>query len=374
MRITLLSTLYPFRGGMAQFNGSVYRELEKNNNIEGITFKRQYPNILFPGKTQYVTDQDVTADPIAAKQWLDSINPINWWLTARKIKKTKPDLLLVRLWMPFFGPCMGFVAKRMSKNTKVIAMVDNVIPHERRFIDMPFLKYFLKRTDAFVVMTEKVKDDLLKLKPDAKYVLTPHPIYCHFGKKMDKQDAQKQLKLQPNKKTIMFFGFIRDYKGLDLLLDAFDTLSDEYQLLIAGEPYGSFDKYQEQIEKNKNKDRIVKHVRYINDNEVSLFFSSADACVLPYKSATQSGITSIAYHFELPMIATNVGGLQEMVKNDITGKIIDKPDVRQIAKGIEEFFSFDQSIFVENIKKEKEKLSWKVYADKIIGLYSEIKD
>ncbi len=374
MHITILSTMYPFRGGIAQFNASLYREFEKNHQTTAITFKRQYPNILFPGKTQYVTEKDTTADPIPTKQWLDSINPINWLTTANKIKKLQPDVLIVRLWMPFFAPCLGFIAKKLSKNTQTIAILDNVIPHERRFFDIPFLRYFFKRTNAYIVMSEQVQNDLLKLKPNAKYKLSKHPLYNHFGKKLDKQEARKTLNLSPNKKTILFFGFIRDYKGLDLLINAFGELSDEYQLVIAGEPYGSFNKYTTLINNNPNKDRIHTYVRYINDNEVNTFFSAVDVCVLPYKSATQSGITSIAYHFELPMIATNVGGLKEMVKHNITGKIINNPNTNEITKGIEDFFAENTELFIDNIRKEKELLSWNVLVDNILELTEKNKE
>lgn len=372
MNIAFLSTMYPFRGGIAQFNASLYRELEKNNNVNAITFKRQYPNILFPGQTQYVTKNDNTADPIPAKQWLDSINPFNWIRTAKRIKKTKPDLLIMKFWLPFFAPSLGMISSILQKNTKSIAILDNVIPHEKRFLDMPLLRYFLKRINGFVVMSEKVKTDLLKIKPNAKYTFAPHPLYNHFGSIIEKNIAKQQLNLDTKKQTILFFGFIRDYKGLDLLIEAFDMLPNKYQLVIAGESYGSFDKYKKQIDKNTNKDNIITHVRYISDREVPLFFSAADVCVLPYKSATQSGITSIAYHFELPMIATDVGGLKEMVIDNITGKIIKPSCANEIKNGIESFFKSDLNIFIENIKKEKEKLSWKVFADKVLQLYSDI--
>lgn len=373
LKITLLSTIFPFRGGIAQFNAALFRELEKNNNIEAVNFKRQYPNILFPGKTQYVTAKDKNVDPIPSKKYLDSINPLNWVRTAKRIKKTKPNLLIVRFWLPFFGPCLGFISAFLKKNTRSIAILDNVIPHEKRFFDTPFLHYFINRIDAFVVMSEQVKKDLLSIKPNAKYIFSPHPIYDHFGEHINKKIARKKLNIDSKKHTLLFFGFIRDYKGLDLLIEAFSNLSEDYQLVIAGEAYGSFEKYKKQIAKNKNKERIFTHIRYISDDEVPLFFCSADVCILPYKSATQSGITSIAYHFELPLIATDVGGLKEMVINNVTGKIIETPSVKNIETGIQNFFSNNQtSYLIENIKKEKEKLSWKVFADNILKLYNEI--
>lgn len=371
MKISYLSTFFPFRGGIAQFNAALYREFEKNHDISAITFSRQYPNMLFPGETQYVTEQD-NVDEIDSKIWLDSINPISWIKTRKRIKKMSPDLILMKFWMPFFGPSLGAsIAKQ--KQTKRIAILDNVIPHEKRIIDMPFTKYFLKRTDAYIVMSEKVRDDLLQLKPEAKYKLVKHPLYDHFGDKIDKIEAREALGLDPNKKCILFFGFIREYKGLDLLIQAFNQLDDSFELIIAGEVYGSFDAYEKHIEVNKNKERIHKHVKYIGDKEVPTYFSAADVCVLPYKSATQSGITSISFHFELPMIATDVGGLKELIHHNKTGEIIPEVSVDAITAGLKSFFEGDKTqTYIENIRKEKTEMTWEYLAKQILDLYASI--
>ncbi|MFO7862653.1 MAG: glycosyltransferase [Salinivirgaceae bacterium] len=371
MKISFLSTMFPFRGGIAQFNALLYREFEKNHKVDAITFKRQYPEILFPGQTQYVTEND-NADKIETKQWLDSVNPISWLRTAKRIKKISPDLLLMKFWLPFFGPSLGYIASHLHKKTKTIAILDNVIPHEKRFFDMPFLRYFLKRIDGFIVMSEQVKNDLLILKPDATYEFQHHPLYDHFGKPLEQKEARQKLGIDPSKKTILFFGFIREYKGLDLLIEAFGNLNETYQLLIAGESYGSFEPYQKRIDANKNKSRIHPFVRYIDDGEVPLFFSAADVCVLPYKSATQSGITSIAYHFEVPMLATDVGGLKEMVIDGETGLIIDRPKTDAIQTGIETFFNSDTTTFANNIRNRKKELSWEALSNKIMVLYKRI--
>lgn len=371
MKINYLSTFYPFRGGIAQFNAALYRELEKQFDIDAITFKRQYPDILFPGKTQYVTEED-KPEIIDSQEILDSINPFNWISTARKLKKTAPDLLLMKFWLPYFGPSLGYVAKHIGKNTKSIAILDNVIPHERRFMDMTFIKYYLNRVDGFIVMSDQVKKDLLKLKPDAKFVYKQHPLYDHFGDKIGKTEALQKLHVDPQKKTLLFFGFIRDYKGLDLLIDAFGNLDDSYQLIIAGESYKSFDGYDKQITSNKNKERIHKHVKYISDEEVPYYFSAADVCILPYKSATQSGITSIAYHFDLPMLATRVGGLDEMVIENQTGKIIPSPTVSDIEKGITEFYNSNIEHFIDQIQQKKSELSWSSFAKAVIDLYNDL--
>lgn len=369
MRIAYLSTFYPFRGGIAQFNASLYREFEKQNEIKAFTFTRQYPDFLFPGKTQYVTN-DEKADNIPALKKLDSINPFTYLTTASEIRKFKPDLLIMKYWMSFFGPSLGTVAKKMLPETKVITILDNVIPHEKRFFDMPFTRYFLKQCDGFVAMSDSVKNDLLTLKSDARVILKSHPLYNHFGNKIEKSDACNLLKIHPSKKTILFFGFIRDYKGLDLLIDAFGGLNNDYQLVIAGETYGSFEKYQNQISKLPNRDNVFVFNDYITDEQVPVFFSASDVCVLPYKSATQSGITSISYHFDLPLIATDTGGLKESIIHNKTGLIVKEISVESIRTSINKYFQENLNhIFSPEIQKLKIDLSWENFAQTITDFY-----
>ncbi|MBI3239437.1 MAG: glycosyltransferase [Flavobacteriia bacterium] len=373
MKITFLSTLYPYRGGIAQFNANLYRELEKQEHtLQAVTFTRQYPNFLFPGETQLVTEKD-TVDPIPTKRWLDSINPFTYWSTARKIRQFEPELLITKYWMTFFGPSLGTVAKRMRKSTTRISILDNVIPHEHRFFDKPFNRFFLKHNDGFVVMSDSVLKDLLSLKPDAKYLRIDHPLYDHFGKQLDRAEACAKLGIDPSKKIILFFGFIRDYKGLDILLDATASLSDDYCVVVAGEVYGSFEKYEQQIIKLgiQNKLKLFNH--YIGDQEVPLYFSAADVCVLPYKSATQSGITSIAMHFNLPIIATDTGGLKELVQHEKTGLIVDQPDAVLLSESIKRYFDEGmKQAFAQNLEVEKAKHSWANFAAKLINFSKEI--
>lgn len=366
MRIAFLSTFYPFRGGIAQFNASLYRAFEKNHSVKAFTFTRQYPDFLFPGETQMVAEKD-KADKISSERILDTLNPFTFSSSANKIKKFAPDMLLMKYWMSYMAPSLGTVAKKVKKQSKVITILDNVIPHEKRFFDEAFTKYFLKQNNGFVVMSDPVKNDLLKFIPDAKYISHPHPLYNHFGSKSDSFEAKKKMNIPDGKKVILFFGFIREYKGLDLLIDAISKLTDDYHLVICGEVYGSFEKYTQQIDKLKVKNKISLHVRYISDDEVPLFFSSADVCVLPYKSATQSGITSIAYHFDLPLIATDTGGLKETVLHNKTGLIVNIPDSDLIAKAIENYFTQNLKVkFQDEIKLLKEKLSWDALANAIL--------
>jgi len=372
MKIAYLSTFYPFRGGIAQYNAALYRAFEKDNEIKAFNFKRQYPDILFPGSSQYVTPTDVI-DKTPSERVLDSINPISYLKTGLKIKNFQPTIMLTKFWMPFFAPSLGTVAYLNKKKTKNISILDNVIPHERRPGDISLTKFFLNQNHGFVVMSDAVKNDLLKLKPEAKYIYHPHPLFDHFGEKLEKSDARLKLNINPNKKVILFFGFIRDYKGLDLLIKAMKNTPEDYYLVIAGETYGNFDEYEKLITELGIASKIQLNVRYINDTEVPYFFSAADVCVLPYKSATQSGITSIAYHFNLPVIATDTGGLKEIVKHGETGLIVDKPDAQLINSSIKDFFNKDLAgQYEDNIKRYKADISWDHLAQKIISFYSEL--
>jgi len=363
MKIAFLSTFYPFRGGIAQFNALLYKALKKQgHDAKAFTFTCQYPNFLFPGKTQYVTEKD-RAIQIESEAVLSSVNPFSYGTTVRKILKWEPDVLILRYWMSFLAPSLGYVARKLrKKGVPIICIVDNALPHEPRFFDKPFARYLFRNIDGFIAMSEIVRKDILSLKPDATICFQPHPLYNHFGEKIESNEAKKQLGLDEKKKTLLFFGLIRDYKGLELLIDAFSLLDDQsYQLLIAGEAYGSFDKYQEQIEASKAKERIKVINRYIDDNEVPLLFSAADLLVLPYRSATQSGVVPVAYHFEVPCIVTDVGGLKETVEAPGTG-IVCSVDSQNIVNAIREAEKNGKEYYVSNIRKEKAKLSWENFA------------
>jgi len=366
MKITYLSTFYPFRGGIAQFNASLFRAFEHNNEIKAFTFKRQYPEILFPGKTQMVQEKD-NADKIPAQRILDTVNPFTYISTAKAINKEHSDILVMKYWMPFFAPALGYISGKVK--AKKIAIIDNAIPHEKHFYDAPLSRYFLNRCDGFVVMSDSVKKDLLSLKPNAKFIQHAHPFYDHFGALENVSEARKKLGIEPQSKVLLFFGFIRAYKGLDILLEAFKNASSDYTLVIAGEPYEDFSKYQPLIDELKKQGKkIVELVRYIEDHEVATIFSAADVCVLSYKSATQSGIASIAMHFEIPMIVTKVGGLPEEVENGKTGMVVDEVDGDSIWNAIEQYFSKSlKENFQQRIRETKEERSWKNLADRIVA-------
>lgn len=363
MKIAILSCFYPYRGGISQFNACLYDELSKTHIVKAFNFKRQYPEFLFPGKTQLVTADD-EAVPVESESLLDTANPFTYHSTYRAIRDWNPDVLIVRYWMSYFAPSLGYITRKMKKHCKVISILDNVVPHEQHFFDTPLTKYFLKGSNGSVTLCEAVSKDLLKIDPDMPYAVIQHPLYSHFGAKMGRDEAERKLGLAPGKKNILFFGLIRTYKGLDILLEAFGQLPEEYQLIIAGEPYGSFDSYQEIIDRIPGKDRISMNLKYIKDSEVTDYFSAADVAVLPYRSATQSGISSVSYHFEVPMIVTDVGGLKETIGDRGTGLVASECTPDAVRAEILKYFS-DPSIAqscIGNIRLEKERLSWKTFA------------
>ena len=368
MRIAILSCFYPYRGGISQFNASIFGELGKRHVVKAFNFKRQYPEFLFPGKTQYVTDTD-SAVPVESVSLLDTANPFSYARTAREIAAWKPDLLVMRYWMSWFAPSLGYVARRLKrKGCKVVSILDNVIPHEPHFFDKPFTRYFLSGQSGCVVMCEEVAKDLLEIRKDIPYTILPHPLYTHFGEKMDRAEAERALGLESGKKTLLFFGLIRHYKGLDILLEAFRSLGDDYQLVVAGEPYGSFAPYQEIIDSLPGKDRIRLVTEYIPDGEVSKYFSAADVTVLPYRSATQSGISSISYHFEVPMIVTAVGGLTETVGDRGTGLVAPEATPECVLQEIRRYFGDPQvrEDCIRHIRREKERLSWSTFCSGLV--------
>ena len=373
MKIAILSCFYPYRGGISQFNACLYGELSKEHIVKAFNFSRQYPDFLFPGKTQTVTADD-EAVPVESESLLDTANPFSYARTYRAIRDWKPDVLIVRYWMSYFAPSLGYITRRMKKHCKVISILDNVVPHEPHFFDAPLTRYFLKGSSGSVTLCEAVSEDLLRLQPDSRYTVIQHPLYSHFGEAMEREKAEEALGLAHGRKNILFFGLIRDYKGLDILLEAFRRLPDDYQLIIAGEPYGSFDKYQRIIDTIPGKDRISMNLKYIKDSEVSRYFSAADVVVLPYRSATQSGISSVSYHFEVPMIVTGVGGLKETIGDRGTGLVAKDGTPEAIYDEILKYFE-DPHIkedCIRNIREEKERLSWSTFARRLIEFIGQL--
>jgi glycosyltransferase involved in cell wall biosynthesis len=360
-KIVSVGPAHPLRGGIADFNERLSKAfIEDGDNVKIITFSLQYPNFLFPGKTQYSNSEK--PKDLDIEVCLNSINPLNWIRTANKIKKINPDLLIIQYWIPLMAPALGTLARIVKRNkfTKIIGVLHNINPHEKRFGDNILNKYFIKSADGFITMSKAVLKDLDDFDRNKPRVYNPHPIYDNFGSGISKNQALEELNLDKNYRYILFFGFIRDYKGLDLLLEAMADsriYDSNIKLIVAGEFYNNPEKYYQIIENHNLKDKIVLKTDYIADNEVGKYFSAADIIVQPYKTATQSGVTQIAYHFEKPMIVTNVGGLSEIVPDGKVG-FISEVNPKSVADCITKFYSDDIERFSANIAEEKKKYSW----------------
>ena len=360
--IVIVGPAYPLRGGLATYNQLLATKLqEQGHSVRIVTFSLQYPNILFPGKTQYSTD--IKPENIEIEVSLNSVNPLNWLSLGNTLRKEKPDLVIFRYWMPFMGPSLGTLGRiiRKNKHTKVVTIADNIIPHEKRFFDTPFTKYFVNSCDGFVTMSESVLEDLKQFDSTKPVAYNPHPMYESFGPQLDKADARKKLGLAENGKYLLFFGFIRKYKGLDILLRAFaDKRIQEsgIKLIIAGEYYDKPEEYQAIIEEHGLKKALVQANDFIPDSEVSTYFSAADMVVQTYKTATQSGVTQIAYYYHNPMLVTDVGGLAELVPHNKVGYAT-STDIKEIADAILDFYENKREAeFVENIKTERLRFTW----------------
>lgn len=373
MRIAYLSVFYPYRGGIAQFNAALFRALEKNHEVKAFNFSRLYPGFLFPGKSQYVDAND-KADNIPTLRILDSVNPLTYPRTAREILEYHPDLFLIQYWMPFVAPSLGSVAASVRRRgIKTVSIVANVKPHEKLPFETMLNKAFINRNDGIIVLAEAVKNDLMELKPDARCFVHPHPNYEHFGRSVEKSVAREKLGIPQDKKLLFFFGFIRHYKGLDILLETLAGLPDDYHLLVAGEVYGNFGEYEQIISRHKLQDRLHLHLEYINDDDAALYFSAADVCVLPYRTATQSGIVGVSYHFGVPVISTDVGGLKEVIEPYDSGMVVGHSDPLLIRDAVMKYFNDGlQDYYKKNISRFKERFTWDSLAEGIVNFSREL--
>jgi glycosyltransferase involved in cell wall biosynthesis len=386
-KIVIIGPGHPLRGGIAIFNQRLCQQFTTEGHECSIySFSLQYPSFMFPGTTQYSSEP--APENMEIYSVINSIHPLNWFQVGNAISRIKPDIVLVRYWLPLMGPALGTILRRIKKNghTRIIALTDNIIPHEKRPGDTPFTRYFLKACDAFITMSEKVMRDLRQFEQTKPARLVFHPLYDNFGEAVPKDVARKQIGIRPEDKIILFFGFIRKYKGLDLLLEALGILKEKIQkpeagnllsgigtsapglkLLVAGEFYEDGKIYQEQIQRLGIEDMLILRTDFIPDSEVKYYMCAADCVIQPYRSATQSGVTPLAYHFEKPMIVTNVGGLAALVPHEKVG-LVCEPDPNSLANAIRHYFELGESYFIPSLQKEKEKYAWHKLTDAILEL------
>ncbi|PZP51372.1 MAG: glycosyl transferase family 1 [Pseudopedobacter saltans] len=366
MKVIIIGPAYPLRGGLASFDERLARAFQsENNDVTIYTFSLQYPKILFPGTTQF--SEDPAPTDLKIKVCINSINPINWLSVGKKIAKENADIILIRYWMPFMAPAFGTILRRVKKNrkTKIVCLADNVIPHEKFPMQTQLTKYFFKPVDGFVTMSESVMQDLRKFTTKPAH-LVAHPLYDNFGEPLEKVIARDYLKIDPQAKIILFFGFIRQYKGLDLLLEAMHLLQEkgsDIQLLVAGEFYEDSSVYDTIIQ-NYSLKNIILRTHFIADSEVKYYLSAADFVIQPYRNATQSGVTPLAYHFGKPMLVTNVGGLPDLVPNDKVGVVVE-PKPQEIANGIIKLYDNGEDHYLPHLIENRKNYSWNVLVEKI---------
>ena len=371
-KMILVGTAYPYRGGHAVYNERLARSFqEEGYEVEIWTFTVQYPNFLFPGKTQFSTEP--APEGLAIKRELNSVNPFNWLKVGRKLRKAQADIVVMKFWIPYMAPSLGVVARmaRKNKKTRVVSIIDNIIPHEKGVADKSLSSFFLKSVDGCVTMSKSVLGDVERFNAVKNVVFCPHPLYDNFGEKVSREEALRFLHLDPDTRYMLFFGIIRDYKGLDLLLQA---MGDErikrmkVKLIIAGEFYNNGEQYHELETSLGLENQLVWHSEFVPDSEVKYYFNACDIVVQPYKSATQSGVTQIAYHFEKPMLVTDVGGLKEIVPDGVVGYVT-TVDPAQIADALVDFFANDRKeAYERNIQVEKQKYSWGRMFDALVSV------
>ncbi|HPY82088.1 MAG: glycosyltransferase [Bacteroidales bacterium] len=368
MKIVSIGPAFPLRGGIADFNERCTQEFLKcGHDAEIISYSLQYPSFLFPGKTQYRTGEP--PENLFISSLLNSISPFSWFRVAKKIKRQKPDILCVHIWMPFFVPALATICAQVKKNkhTKIVAICHNFIPHEPRFGDKFLMSRFLKHIDMCVAMSESVMQDARAISPHIKVVQTPHPLYDTFGELVPRAQACEFLQIDESKQYILFFGLVRAYKGLDLLIDACALMKTEsVHVIVAGEFYDSPHIYLERIAKHGLQHKVIVKNEFISHEQVRYYFSAADIIAQTYHTATQSGITQIAYHFEKPMLVTNVGGLSEIVPHNKVGYVCDK-NPQKIADALDDFFSNNRAeSFSEAVRQYKKQFAWDVFCSRIL--------
>ena len=371
-KIFIVGPAYPLRGGPAQFNENLCRELKKQgHDAQIISYSLQYPNFLFPGSSQFEKEAKAPAD-LTIHTLINSINPFNWIKVSRFIKKEKPDFILFRYWLPFFGPCLGTIGRLVRSKTTVLALTDNVLPHEKRIGDNLFTRYFVRSCHGFIAMSRKVLDDIQLFSTATNRAYSPHPMYETYGTAVSKEEARKKLGLNPNDKIVLFFGLIRHYKGLDILMEAMaskEIKQNKIKLLIAGEFYEDPEKYKALITALGIRDQVILHEKFIANADVKYYFCACDLVAQTYRNATNSGVTMVGYYYEKPMLVTNVGGLKEIVPEGLCGFVVE-PEVKPIADKIQLYFKENlENKMSAAVGEEKKKYLWPEFIRVLMELY-----
>jgi D-inositol-3-phosphate glycosyltransferase len=373
LKIFIIGPAYPLRGGPAQFNENLCAELVKQgHDAQIISYSLQYPNFLFPGSSQF--EQGTQAPPtLRIHTLINTINPFNWIKVARFIKKEKPDFILHRYWLPFFGASLGTISRLVKSKTKVLALTDNILPHEKRFGDNFLTNYFVKGCHGFIAMSKAVLNDISKFTDNPNRAYSPHPMYETYGERVSQYEARQHLNIGNSEKIILFFGLIRHYKGLDLLIKAMahpKIKEQRIKLLIAGEFYEDKQPYLDLIRKHELHETIILHDKFISNNDVRYYFCASNLVAQTYRNATNSGVTMVGYYYQKPMLVTNVGGLVEIIPNNSCGYVIE-PEVNAISEKILDYFNLNKEIeFTKNVIQERKKYEWSQFINTLLALYN----
>lgn len=372
MQIAIIGPAYPFRGGIASFAERLATEfINEGHTVVLYTFTTQYPSLLFPGKTQISSDPPPSN--LVIHRTIHSLQPITWYKTAKQIQQQAPQLLISQFWMPIMAMSLGSIQRMVAKNNKVrtVGIIHNLNPHEKRKGDKLFTSWYINSCTACLAMSKTVQNDIKQQYTNIPTAYNPHPIYDNMGDVVLKSVAKQHLNIANNQKIILFFGLIRKYKGLDLLLEAMcdeGVKNEHIKLLVAGECYENEREYKQFIAENQLQNHVTAKFEFIPNSEVKYYFCAADLVVQPYKTATQSGISQMAYHFNKPMLVTNVGGLPEIVPHGKVGYVVE-PNKTAIAKAIIDFYKNDkENIFVQNIAEEKKRFMWNTLTSCILNL------
>jgi D-inositol-3-phosphate glycosyltransferase len=373
LKIFIVGPAHPLRGGPAQFNENLCRQLNlAGHRAEIISYSLQYPNFLFPGTSQFETAANAPTD-IRIHTLINTINPFNWIKAALFIRKEKPDFILFRYWLPFFGPCLGTIGRLVRSKTRVLALTDNIVPHEKRFGDRLFTRYFVKSCNGFIAMSKTVLNDISGFTSNPHKVYSPHPMYETYGPKVSSTEARNKLGLPEDEKLVLFFGLIRHYKGLDILLEAMshpEIKKRKIKLLIAGEFYEDKQPYLDLIKQNGLEEQIILHDHFISNDDVRYYFCACNLVAQTYRNATNSGVTMVGYYYEKPMLVTNVGGLAEIVPNEKCGYVVEN-DVPKISEKIIDYFANNREAeFSTNVVSEKKKYEWTTFINTLLNLYN----
>jgi len=376
LNIICIGPAFPLRGGIANFNTALCKNLlEAGHQASIISFSLQYPGFLFPGKTQYEEGKASAGIPTSSQ--INSVNPFSWNKTVRTIRTASPDLVVLHHWMPFISMSLGYIVRRLKRKPAcpVIVIAHNVIPHEKRAGWKSMSRFLLSACDGYIVLSESLLEDLKIFTDSTNKACIPHPVYEQFGEAVDRKKAANRLGLDPSLKYLLFFGMIRKYKGLDLLIRAFARMRyrvPDLRLIVAGEFYSGEKEYLDIINESGVGDKIFLRDHFIPSGKVRDYFSLADLVTQPYRTATQSGVSQVAYHFGVPMLVTDVGGLAEIVPHMKVGYVT-PVDEEAIAEAIADFFEQDRAAFFrKNIQTERQRFTWEAMTTRILALAQEV--